>query len=92
MPIGNKPELRRMLLTGHGVLCMIDGVDAATRSKGQILLFMLRLNFTAWKRLALSGFLEVCALYRENTLNLDALEKDLESEWAVLFDESEVVI
>jgi len=85
IPFGNKPELRRMLLTGHGVLCIIDGVDAVAKSGGQMLLFVMRLNFTAWKRLAFSGLMEVRALYKENAIDIDALEKDLEKEWYKLY-------
>jgi len=85
IPLGRKPELRRMLLTGHGVLCLIDGMDAAVKSDGQILLFILRLNFTAWKRLAFSGMLEVSSIYRKNAINLAKLEKDLEVEWEILY-------
>lgn len=33
IPKGNVPEVRRMLLVGHGVLCLIDGVDAIIRAK-----------------------------------------------------------
>ena len=29
---GSRPELRRMLVVGHGSLCVVDGVDAAIRS------------------------------------------------------------
>ena len=85
IPIGSHPELRRMLLTGHGVLCLVDGIDAAARSKGQILLFALHLNFIAWKRLALSGLLEIRALYKENTLDITALDEDLRNEWNRLY-------
>lgn len=90
IPIGNQPELRRMLLTGHGVLCLVDGIDAAARSGGQILLFFLRINFPAWKRLAFSGMLEVRAIYKENVIDLHSLEKDLDMEWKVLYAESSV--
>lgn len=85
IPVGNQPELRRMLLTGHGVLCLVDGVDAAIRSTGEILCFALHLNFVAWKRLAFSGLIEVRALYKENTIDLVALNKDLEKEWQRLY-------
>lgn len=85
LPIGNKPELRRMLLVGHGSLCVIDGADAALRSGGNPLLFATRLNLVAWSRLAFSGLLEVRSMYKENGLDLQLLEKDLEKEWDRLF-------
>lgn len=92
IPFGNNPELRRMLLTGHGVLCMVDGVDAVARSNNDILSFALHLNFQAWKRLAFSGLMEVRAIYKENTLDLNVLEKDLESEWDEIFKSSDIKI
>lgn len=66
IPFGAHPELRRMLLTGYGVLCLVDGVDAALRSNGQLIGFALHLNLIAWSRLAFSGIQEVRALYKEN--------------------------
>ena len=87
----NNPSLRRVLLTGHGVLCLVDGIDAAARSKGQILLFGLHLNFVAWKRLAFAGLMEVRALYKDNILDLSALENDLQREWDILYENSSVV-
>ena len=74
-----------MLLTGHGVLCLVDGVDATIRSKGQVLDFVLHLNFVAWIRLDFSGLTEVRALYKENTIDLVAMNKDLQKEWDYLF-------
>lgn len=86
IPIGSHPELRRMLLTGHGVLCLVDGIDAIARSKGQILLFALHLNFVAWKRLSLAGLMEIRALYKENALDIVALDEDLRNEWNRLYE------
>lgn len=80
------PNLRRVLLIGYGVLCIVDGIDAGLRSKGQILLFGLHINFVAWKRLAFSGLMEIRALYKENTLDLNAMEMDLEREWTRLYE------
>ncbi|GEK90993.1 hypothetical protein [Alkalibacterium kapii] len=84
IPFGNKPELRRMLLIGHGCLCIVDGIDAGLRSKGEIIEFSLRLNIIGWSRFAFSGLIEVRALYKENTLDLVALDQDLEKEWKAL--------
>ncbi|NSB14567.1 hypothetical protein [Clostridium beijerinckii] len=88
IPIGSHPELRRMLLTGHGVLCLVDGLDAIARSKGQILLFALHLNFVAWKRLAFSGLMEIRALYKENAIDIAALDEDLWNEWNSLYQQN----
>ena len=86
LPVGNKPELRRMLLVGHGTLCIVDGVDAAIQSKGQLLLFATRLNSVAWSRFAMAGFLEVRRIYNKNSLDLVAMEKDIQLEWSRLFE------
>ncbi len=86
LPVGNKPELRRMLVVGHGVLCLVDGVDAKLRSKGDFLLFAMRINLVAWSRFAFSALLEVRSMYKEKGLDLLALEKDLEQEWSRLFN------
>ncbi len=85
LPYGNQPELRRILLTGHGVLCLVDSIDATSRSQGQVLLFALHLNFVAWKRLAFSGLIELRAMYKKDSIDLKAMEKDLEEEWDRLF-------
>lgn len=90
IPFGNNPELRRMLLTGHGVLCIVDSLDAVVRSEGQVLLFTLHLNFVAWKRLAFAGLMEVRSIYKENTIDLGTLEKDLEIEWNELYLNSSI--
>lgn len=67
-------------------MSFVDGIDAATRSKGQIPLFGLRLNFVAWKRLAFAGLMEMWALYKDNALDLNALENDLQKEWDILYE------
>lgn len=87
MPVGNKPVLRRMLVVGHGVLCLVDGTDASLRSGGNMLLFAKRTNVIAWSRFAFSGLTEVRGLYKESGLDLVALEKDIEKEWIELFGE-----
>ena len=39
-----------MLITGNGVLCLLDGIDAGIRSGGNSLAFFMRLNLVAWFR------------------------------------------
>ncbi len=87
IPFGNHPELRRMLLTGHGVLCTVDAVDAAFRSGGSLVGFVMHLNVAAWARLAISGLQEVRAIYSENVMNLTEVDQDLEKEWRKLYEE-----
>jgi hypothetical protein len=82
MPFGNQPELRRMLVVGHGCLCIVDGIDAAVRSGGiNILTFALHLNFVAWSKFAISGLREVWVLLGKETLDMERLNNDLDIEW-----------
>lgn len=52
-------DLRIMLIIGDGILCLMDGADAAIKSGGNWVKFFLRLNFVAWYRLAFFVFREV---------------------------------
>lgn len=86
----NSAELRRMLLVGHGCLCLTDGIDATVRGVGNPVLIFSRMNFVAWSRLAYAGFQEVRSIYGENALNIEMLDKDLEIEWKNIFVSSNV--
>jgi hypothetical protein len=81
MPFGSQPELRRMLVVGHGCLCVVDGIDAAIRSGGDPLTFALRLNLPAWSKFAFLGFREVLIIYGKAILDMEVLNKDLDAEW-----------
>lgn len=85
IPFGQQPELRRMLLVGHGVLCTIDLTDASIRSV-DLITFVMHLNIAAWSRLAISGLQEVRAMYKENVIDIEALDDDLEVEWIKLYE------
>lgn len=50
IPSSKYAELRVMLLVGNGVLCVMDGIDAAIRSGGDFLQFFMRLNLVGWIR------------------------------------------
>jgi hypothetical protein len=88
--LGSRPELRRMLVVGHGSLCLVDGLDAAARSGGQLLTFALHLNMIAWSRFAFSALIEIRALYKENSLDIVAMEKDLAMEWERLYGDTKL--
>ena len=77
-----------MLLVGHGCLCLVDAADAAIRSWGNLMGFMLHLNVVAWGRFARMGYLEMKAWWNKDTLNVEEMEKDLKAEWDVLLVES----
>lgn len=86
IPFGKHPELRRMLLVGHGVLCTIDLADAAIRSVDMIT-FIMHLNVAAWTRITISGLQEVRALYKQNVIDIEVLDDDLEIEWRRLYNQ-----
>ena len=56
-------DLRWMLIVGNATLCIFDGVDAAIRSKGNPIIFVLRLNLIAWFKLILMILKEVMIRY-----------------------------
>ena len=86
LKLSNKPELRRMLLAGHGCLCLVDTADAAIRSKGEIMNFALHINSVALVKFSKLGFQEIRALYDKDALNIEELELDLKAEWDRLLD------
>lgn len=90
LKISDKPELRRMLLVGHGCLCLVDAADAAIRSWGNLMGFALHINVVAWSRFARMGYLEIRAWYKKDALNTEQMETDLKAEWDTLLLESEV--
>lgn len=75
IPSIKKENLRVMLLIGNGTLCVIDSIDAGIRSKGDALLFFMRLNLIAWFRFATIALKEV--LIRIGIE--DALQKDIDA-------------
>jgi hypothetical protein len=84
MPSGSNPELRRMLLIGHGTLCLIDTTDAALRSGGNIVAFMVRSNLLAWARFGTIAIKEVKACYMAGSMDVDAVDDYLDAEYARL--------
>ncbi len=84
VPSANNPELRRMLLIGHGTLCLVDTTDAALRSGGNIVAFMLRSNLVAWTRFGTLAIKEVKACYMAGSLDVEAVDAYLDAECARL--------
>ncbi|MFJ8458919.1 hypothetical protein ACIQ57_07290 [Lysinibacillus xylanilyticus] len=91
LPIGNKPELRRMLVVGHGALCLVDAGGAAIRSGGEALLFASRLNMVAWTRFGITAFKEARTIYLSKGIDFESLNKDLEHEWERVLKEAKEV-
>ncbi|MDD3001362.1 MAG: hypothetical protein PHF29_06375 [Candidatus Riflebacteria bacterium] len=63
IPTNEHPDLRIMLIVGNATLCLIDGADAAIRSGGNALIFVLHMNLVAWTRLLLLVFRELRIRY-----------------------------
>jgi len=81
IPNANIPELRRMLLVGHGTLCLIDGVDAYIRSGGEMVTFLSRTNLLAWVRFGQLGLKELNAWYNAGHIDADAVDDYLDKEY-----------
>lgn len=63
IPTKEHADLRIMLIIGNTTLCLIDGADAAIRSGGNALVFVLHMNLIAWVRLLLLVFRELRIRY-----------------------------
>lgn len=81
IPNANIPELRRMLLVGHGTLCLIDGVDAYIRSGGELVTFLSRTNLLAWVRFGQLSLKELNAWYNAGHIDADAVDEYLDKEY-----------
>jgi len=81
VPSANVPELRRMLLIAHGSLCLVDSTDAAIRSGGEMIQFMLRSNLLAWARFGTLALKEITVLYQEGNLDAESVDVYLEEEY-----------
>ena len=63
IPTNQHSDLRWMLIISNGALCIVDGLDAAIRSGGNLIKFILRLNLIAWFKLALMILKEIMIQY-----------------------------
>lgn len=75
IPTNKHADLRAMILVGNGALCLMDGADAAFRSGGNVLKFVLRLNIVAWLRLILLILKELSIRYG---VSYDDIKKEYE--------------
>lgn len=82
IPKGSVPEVRRMLLVGHGVLCIIDGADAYIRSGSgaDMVAFLSRTNLVAWTRFGQLALKEVYAWHNSGHIDADAVDEYLANE------------
>lgn len=81
IPHDNIPELQRMLLVGHGTLCIIDGADAYIRSGGgEIITLLSRTNLLAWTRFGHLALKEVYTWYNSGHINAEAVDKYIDDD------------
>lgn len=80
VPKGNIPEVQRMLLVGHGTLCLLDGADAYIRSGGEMVQFLLRTNLIAWTRFGHLALKEVYTWYNIGHIDADAVDKYIDDD------------
>jgi len=81
IPNASISELRRMLLVGHGVLCLMDGADAYIKSGGELVTFLSRTNLIGWVRFGNLALKELVAWYNEGHLDIEKVDKYIESEY-----------
>lgn len=81
IPRASEPELRRMLLVAHGSLCLIDAGDAAIKSGGEIVQFLLRTNIIGWVRFGNLAYKEVLAWHKSGHIDHDAVDDYLKNEY-----------
>ncbi len=87
IPNASIPELRRMLLVGHGILCLMDGADAYLKSGGELVTFLSRTNLIGWVRFGNLALKELTAWYHEGHLDLEKIDNYLEKEYIRLYKE-----
>ncbi len=59
IPSNKHSDLRIMLLVSNASFCLVDGIDAVARGKGDILEICLHLNVIAWFKLVKRALLEL---------------------------------
>ncbi len=80
IPSANNPELRRMLLVAHGTLCLMDAGDAALRSGGEMVQFLLRTNLIGWARFGTLAIKELHVWYKAGGIDVDAVDEYMDLE------------
>ena len=88
IPNGSIPELRRMLLVGHGTLCIFDAGDAALRSGGNMVKFLLRTNIIAWARFGFLALKELNAVINAGNINVKLIDAHIDREYQLMLGAS----
>ncbi|WP_233998419.1 hypothetical protein [Pseudoalteromonas sp. T1lg48] len=82
IPSANNPELRRMLLVAHGTLCLVDTSDAALKSGGDMVQFLLRTNLIGWVRFGNLALKEMVAWHHEGHIDPELVDNYLDAEYS----------
>ncbi|WP_449551391.1 hypothetical protein [Lelliottia amnigena] len=80
IPSANNPELRRMLLVAHGSLCLMDAGDAALRSGGEMIQFLMRTNLIGWARFGTLAIKELHGWYKAGGIDANAVDEYMDHE------------
>jgi hypothetical protein len=82
IPKDSIPEVRRMLLVGHGTLCIMDGADAYINSGAgaNMVAFLSRTNLIAWTRFGHLALKEVYAWYNCGYIDSDAVDEYIDND------------
>lgn len=90
-PSANKPNLRRMLLVGHGCLVLVDSADAGVRGGGQpVAMLVQHMNLVAWVRFAYLGLREAYALVSRDAVRMRRIDEAIEAEMTTVLAASGV--
>lgn len=81
LPNASNHELRRMLLVGHGTLCIFDVGDAALRSGGDMIKFLLRSNLIEWVRFSSLAMKELAVFVKQGHIDEELLDSYIEQEY-----------
>lgn len=85
-PVRPDPDLQRMLLVGHGTLCILETGEAVIAHYGDPMQIALHMNFMAWVRFAWLGYREINSIYNRKIRNIARMDRDIEEEWERLLD------
>lgn len=69
-----------MLLVAHGTLCLMDAGDAALRSGGEMIQFLLRTNLIGWVRFGTLAVKELHVWYKAGGIDVSAVDEYLDQD------------
>ena len=76
IPISIHGNLRKMLLVGNGVFCVVDIIDSGVRSGGSFLTFFMRLNLVGWCKFVKLVIKEICVQLGIKSHDIDDAVED----------------